>query len=189
MISNYLNSGTITTQIRLFIRRYIRVMGLAQKLFGTHSEHELKRIYPIADKIESYRESYGRLSDEELKGKTKEFKDRLAKGETLDDILPEAFATVREAGRRVLGMEHYQCSAYRWYYSSSGKNCRDEVLVKVRHLCVHFQHILMHLTEEGVIVVTVNDYLAKRDAEWMGTDTRISLGPSGWYCIFTTMTR
>ena len=66
-------------------------MGLAQKLFGTHSEHELKRIYPIADKIESYKESYGKLSDEELKAKTKEFKDRLAKGETLDDILPEAF--------------------------------------------------------------------------------------------------
>ena len=83
-------------------------MGLAQKLFGTHSEHELKRIYPIADKIEGYRESYSKLSDEELKGKTKEFKDRLAKGETLDDILPEAFATVREAGRRVLGMEHYR---------------------------------------------------------------------------------
>ena len=82
-------------------------MGLAQKLFGTHSEHELKRIYPIADKIESYKESYGKLSDEELKAKTKEFKDRLAKGETLDDILPEAFATVREAVKRVLGMEHY----------------------------------------------------------------------------------
>ena len=91
----YLNSGTITTQIG-FYKEIYKVMGLAQKLFGTHSEHELKRIYPIADKIESYRESYGRLSDEELKGKTKEFKDRLAKGETLDDILPEAFATVRE---------------------------------------------------------------------------------------------
>ena len=112
-------------------------MGLAQKLFGTHSEHELKRIYPIADKIEGYRESYSKLSDEELKGKTKEFKDRLAKGETLDDILPEAFATVREAGRRVLGMEHYRVQLI------GGR------LVKVRHLCVHFQHILMHLLKRA----------------------------------------
>ena len=83
-------------------------MGLMQKLFGTHSEHELKRIYPIVDKVESYRDAMGALSDEQLKGKTKEFKERLAKGETLDDILPEAYAVVREAGKRVLGMEHYR---------------------------------------------------------------------------------
>lgn len=82
-------------------------MGLAQKLFGTHSQHELKRIAPIADKVESYRDTMMAYSDEELKGKTKEFKERLKKGETLDDILPEAYAVVREAGRRVLGMEHY----------------------------------------------------------------------------------
>ena len=74
-------------------------MGLMQKLFGTHSEHELKRIYPIVDKVESYRDAMGALSDEQLKGKTKEFKERLAKGETLDDILPEAYAVVREAGK------------------------------------------------------------------------------------------
>lgn len=101
-------------------------MGLAQKLFGTHSEHELKRIYPIADKIEGYRESYSKLSDEELKGKTKEFKDRLAKGETLDDILPEAFATVRGSGQESSWYGTLSCSAYRRNYSSSGKNCRDE---------------------------------------------------------------
>ena len=82
-------------------------MGLVQKIFGTHSQHELKRIYPIADKVESYREEYGKLSDEQLKGKTKEFKERLSKGETLNDLLPEAYATVREAAKRVLGMEHY----------------------------------------------------------------------------------
>ena len=80
-------------------------MGLVHKIFGTHSQHELKRIAPIADKVESYREEYGKLTDEQLKAKTKEFKERLAKGETLDDILPEAYATVREAGKRVLGME------------------------------------------------------------------------------------
>ena len=79
-------------------------MVLMQKLFGSHSEHELKRIKPIVDKIESYREAMGKLTDEQLKQKTKEFKERLSKGETLDDILPEAFAVVREAGKRVLGM-------------------------------------------------------------------------------------
>lgn len=78
-------------------------MGLVQKLFGTHSDHELKRIKPIADKVESYRDAMVALSDEELQGKTLEFKDRLKKGETLDDLLPEAYAVVREAGRRVLG--------------------------------------------------------------------------------------
>ena len=111
-------------------------MGLVQKIFGTHSQHELKRIYPIADKVESYREEYGKLSDEQLRGKTKEFKERLSKGETLNDLLPEAYATVREAAKRVLGMEHYR--------------------------------VQIALEEKGVLVVTVNDYLAKRDAEWMG---------------------
>ena len=101
-------------------------MGLMQKLFGSHSEHELKRIKPIVDKIESYREAMGKLTDEQLKQKTKEFKERLSKGETLDDILPEAFAVVREAGKRVLGMEHYSVQLIRRYYSSSRKNCRDE---------------------------------------------------------------
>ena len=83
-------------------------MSTLTKIFGTHSERELKRIYPIVDKVESYREAMQKLSDEELKGKTKEYKDRLAKGETLDDLLPEAYATVREAAKRVLGMEHYR---------------------------------------------------------------------------------
>ena len=83
-------------------------MGIFQKLFGTHSERELKLIYPIVDKIESMRPDMIKMSDEELKGKTQEFKQRLSKGETLDDILPEAYAVVREAARRSLGMEHYR---------------------------------------------------------------------------------
>ena len=83
-------------------------MGLFDKIFGTHSEHELKRIYPIVDKIEGMREDMVALSDEELRAKTDEYKKRLADGETLDDLLPEAFATVREAARRVLGMEHFR---------------------------------------------------------------------------------
>ena len=99
-------------------------MGLVHKIFGTHSQHELKRIAPIADKVESYREEYGKLTDEQLKAKTKEFKERLAKGETLDDILPEAYATVREAGKRVLDGA-LQSADYWWYYSSSGTYRRD----------------------------------------------------------------
>ena len=83
-------------------------MSIIEKIFGTHSERELKSVYAIADKIESYRPQMQALSDEELRGKTKEYKERLAKGETLDDLLPEAFATVREAAKRVLGMEHYR---------------------------------------------------------------------------------
>ena len=119
-------------------------MGLVQKIFGTHSQHELKRIYPIADKVESYREEYGKLSDEQLKGKTKEFKERLSKGETLNDLLPEAYATVREAAKRVLGMEHYRVQIIGgiFFIRDVLQRC---VQVKVRHLYVHFRHILMHL--------------------------------------------
>ena len=162
----YLNSGTITTQIG-FYKEIYKVMGLAQKLFGTHSEHELKRIYPIADKIESYRESYGKLSDEELKGKTKEFKGRLAKGETLDDIMPEAFATVREAGKRVLGMEHYHVQLIGGIILHQGRIAEMKTGEGKTLVCT-LPAYLNALTEEGVIVVTVNDYLAKRDAEQMG---------------------
>ena len=161
-----LNSDTIITQIGFYKEKY-KVMGLAQKLFGTHSEHELKRIYPIADKIESYKESYGKLSDEELKAKTKEFKDRLAKGETLDDILPEAFATVREAGKRVLGMEHYHVQLIGGIILHQGRIAEMKTGEGKTLVCT-LPAYLNALTEEGVIVVTVNDYLAKRDAEQMG---------------------
>ena len=99
-------------------------MGALTKIFGTHSERELKRIYPLVDKVESYRDSMQKLSDEELRNKTKEYKERLEKGETLDDLLPEAFATVREAAKRVLGA--LPRTDYRWYHSSPGTYCRDE---------------------------------------------------------------
>lgn len=119
-------------------------MSAFSKIFGSHSERELKRIYPIADKVESYKEAMGKLSDEELKDKTREFKKRLEDGATLDDILPEAFATVREAAKRVLGMEHYRVQII------GGIICIRDVLqrcepVKVRHLFLHFLHTLMHL--------------------------------------------
>ena len=142
-------------------------MGLAQKLFGTHSQHELKRIAPIADKVESYRDTMMAYSDEELKGKTKEFKERLKKGETLDDILPEAYAVVREAGRRVLGMEHYRVQIIGGIILHQGRIAEMRTGEGKTLVCTRPAY-LNALTEEGVLVVTVNDYLAKRDAEWMG---------------------
>ena len=142
-------------------------MGLMKKLFGTHSEHELKRIYPIVDKVESYRDAMGALSDEQLKGKTKEFKERLAKGETLDDILPEAYAVVREAGKRVLGMEHYRVQIIGGIILHQGRIAEMRT-GEGKTLVSTLPAYLNALTEEGVLVVTVNDYLAKRDAEWMG---------------------
>ena len=142
-------------------------MGLMQKLFGTHSEHELKRIYPIVDKVESYRDAMGALSDEQLKGKTKEFKERLAKGETLDDILPEAYAVVRETGKRVLGMEHYRVQIIGGIILHQGRIAEMRT-GEGKTLVSTLPAYLNALTEEGVLVVTVNDYLAKRDAEWMG---------------------
>ena len=141
-------------------------MGLMQKLFGTHSEHELKRIYPIVDKVESYRDAMGALSDEQLKGKTKEFKERLAKGETLDDILPEAYAVVREAGKRVLGMEHYRVQIIGGIILHQGRIAEMRT-GEGKTLVSTLPAYLNALTEEGVLVVTVNDYLAKRDAEWL----------------------
>ena len=142
-------------------------MGLAQKLFGTHSQHELKRIAPIADKVESYRDTMMAYSDEELKGKTKEFKERLKKGETLDDILPEAYAVVREAGRRALGMEHYRVQIIGGIILHQGRIAEMRTGEGKTLVCT-LPAYLNALTEEGVLVVTVNDYLAKRDAEWMG---------------------
>ncbi len=142
-------------------------MGLAQKIFGTHSERELKRITPIADKVEALREEYGKLSDEQLQTKTREFKDRLAKGETLDDILPEAFATVREASKRVLGMEHYRVQIIGGIILHQGRIAEMRTGEGKTLVCT-LPSYLNALTGEGVLVVTVNDYLAKRDAEWMG---------------------
>ena len=119
-------------------------MSALSKIFGSHSERELKRIYPIADKVESYKEAMGKLSDEELKDKTREFKKRLEDGATLDDILPEAFATVREAAKRVLGMEHYRVQIIGGIILHQGRIAEMRT-VKVRHLFLHFLHTSMHL--------------------------------------------
>ncbi len=142
-------------------------MSALEKIFGTHSERELKRIYPIVDKIESYRDAMMALSDEELKGKTKEYKERLEKGETLDDILPETFATVREAARRVLGMEHYRVQLMGGIILHQGRIAEMKT-GEGKTLVATLPSYLNALTGKGVHIVTVNDYLAKRDAETMG---------------------
>ena len=142
-------------------------MKIIDKLFGTHSERELKRIVPIVDKIESLRPAMQALSDEELKGKTKEFKERLANGETLDDLLPEAFAVVREAGKRVLNMEHYRVQLIGGIILHQGR-ISEMRTGEGKTLVSTLPAYLNALEGKGVHVVTVNDYLAKRDAEWMG---------------------
>ena len=142
-------------------------MSVITKIFGTHSERELKRIYPIVDKVESYRDGMMQLSDEELKAKTKEYKDRLAKGETLDDLLPEAYATVREAARRVLGMEHYRVQIIGGIILHQGRIAEMRT-GEGKTLVSTLPAYLNALEDKGVCIVTVNDYLAKRDADWMG---------------------
>ena len=142
-------------------------MNIIEKIFGTHSERELKSVYAIADKIESYRPQMQALSDEELRGKTKEYKERLAKGETLDDLLPEAFATVREAAKRVLGMEHYRVQLIGGIVLHQGRIAEMKT-GEGKTLVSTLPAYLNALEGKGVHIVTVNDYLAKRDAEWMG---------------------
>ena len=142
-------------------------MSAITKIFGTHSERELKRIYPIVDKVESYHETMAALSDEELKNKTKEFKERFQKGETLDNLLPEAFATVREAARRVLGMEHYRVQIIGGIILHQGRIAEMKT-GEGKTLVSTLPAYLNALEGKGVYIVTVNDYLAKRDAEWMG---------------------
>ena len=142
-------------------------MKLAEKVFGTHSQRELKRIEPIVDKIEALRDSMMALSDYELKDKTKEFKSRLESGETLDDILPEAFAVVREAGRRVLDMEHYRVQLIGGVILHQGRIAEMRT-GEGKTLVSTLPAYLNALEGKGVYIVTVNDYLAKRDAEWMG---------------------
>ena len=142
-------------------------MGLFNKLFGTHSDRELKKIYPIVDKIEALEGQMEALSDEELRGKTAEFKERYAHGESLDDMLPEAFAAVREAAWRVLGMKPFRVQLIGGIVLHEGriaemKTGEGKTLVAV------LPAYLNAIAGEGVHVVTVNDYLAKRDSEWMG---------------------
>ena len=142
-------------------------MGLLQKIFGTHSENELKRIYPIVDAIEALEPQMQKLTDGELKSKTKEFKERLAQGETLDDILPEAYAAVREASVRTLGMKHYRVQLIGGIILHQGRIAEMKT-GEGKTLVSTLPAYLNALTGEGVNIVTVNDYLAKRDAEWMG---------------------
>lgn len=142
-------------------------MKLSEKIFGTHSARELKRITPIVDKIESLRPGMQKLSDAELNGKTKEFKERLAKGETLDDILPEAFAVVREAAKRVLNMEHYRVQLVGGIILHQGRIAEMKT-GEGKTLVSTLPAYLNALSGRGVHIVTVNDYLANRDAEWMG---------------------
>ena len=142
-------------------------MGVFDKLFGTYSERELKRIIPIVDKIEALRPQMMELSDEELKGKTQEFKDRLAAGETLDSLLVEAYATVREAARRILKTEHYRVQLMGGVILHQGRISEMKTGEGKTQTCL-LPAYLNALTGKGVNVVTVNDYLAKRDAEWMG---------------------
>ncbi len=142
-------------------------MGLIEKIFGTHSENELKRVYPIVDMIEAMEPEMQALSDSELKEKTREFKERLAGGETLDDILPEAFAVVREAAARTLGMKHYRVQLIGGVILHQGRIAEMKT-GEGKTLVATLPAYLNALTGEGVNIVTVNDYLAKRDAEWMG---------------------
>ena len=142
-------------------------MGLFTKVFGTYSQRELKSIYPIVDKITALEDEYKQLTDAELQAKTPEFKERLANGETLDDILPEAFAAVREAADRVLGMRPYPVQLVGGIVLHQGRIAEMKT-GEGKTLVAPLPAYLNALTGEGVHIVTVNDYLAKRDSEWMG---------------------
>ncbi len=142
-------------------------MKLSEKIFGTHSQRELKRIEPLVDKIESLRPSMQNLSDEELRAKTQEYKDRLKNGETLDDLLPEAFATVREAAKRVLNMEPYRVQIIGGIILHQGRIAEMKT-GEGKTLVSTMPAYLNALTGKGVHIITVNDYLASRDAGWMG---------------------
>ena len=157
----------VSLHVYIYLCRRTSRMNFVEKVFGTHSDRELKYIYPIIDKIEKMRPTMQAMSDEELKDQTRKFKERLAQGETLDDLLPEAFATVREAAKRVLKMEHYPVQLIGGIVLHQGriaemKTGEGKTLVST---CPAY---LNALAGKGLQIVTVNDYLAKRDAEWMG---------------------
>ena len=160
-------------------------MSIVTKIFGTHSERELKRIRPLADKVMALDGAMAALSDEELKGKTGEFKKRLEAGETLDDILPEAYAVVREAAARTLGMKHYKVQVIGGIVLHQGR-ITEMKTGEGKTLVATLPSYLNALTGKGVHVVTVNDYLAKRDAEWMGQVHRFLGLTVG--CILNSMT-
>ena len=142
-------------------------MNIVEKIFGTHSERELRRITSLVDGIEALRPDMQALSDEALRGKTQEFKKRLSEGQTLDDLLPEAYAVVREAARRVLNMEHFRVQLIGGIILHQGRIAEMKT-GEGKTLVSTLPAYLNALGGRGVHVVTVNDYLAKRDAEWMG---------------------
>ena len=142
-------------------------MGLFDKVFGTYSEREVKRILPIVDQVEALDEEFQKLTDDELRGKTEEFKKRLSNGETLDDILPEAFATVREASYRVLNMKHFRVQIIGGLILHQGRIAEMKT-GEGKTLVATLPSYLNALSGNGVHVVTVNDYLASRDRDWMG---------------------
>ena len=142
-------------------------MGLFDKWFGSHSDRELKRIQPIVDRVLALEETYAALSEEDLKNQTNLLKERLAKGETLDDILPDAFATMREAAWRVLGMKHYPVQIIGGIVLHQGRIAEMKT-GEGKTLVATLPAYLNALAGEGVHVITVNDYLAQRDSEWMG---------------------
>ena len=142
-------------------------MNFIEKVFGTHSDRELKRIMPLVDKVEALRPTMQALTDEQLRAKTQEYKDRLANGETLDDLLPEAYATVREGAKRAIGLEHYRVQIIGGIILHQGRIAEMRT-GEGKTLVSTLPSYLNALEGKGVHVVTVNDYLAKRDAEWMG---------------------
>ena len=142
-------------------------MNFIEKVFGTHSDRELKRIKPLVDKVEALRPTMQALTDEQLRAKTQEYKDRLANGETLDDLLPEAYATVREGAKRAIGLEHYRVQIIGGIILHQGRIAEMRT-GEGKTLVSTLPAYLNALEGKGVHIVTVNDYLAKRDAEWMG---------------------
>ena len=165
---NWLNSWKVSDRMvgRVNLDKE-QIMGLMDKIFGTHSQHELKRIYPIVDRIEALEPEMKALSDAELKDKTREFKERLKEGETLDDILPEAYAVVREGAYRSMGMRHYRVQLIGGIILHQGRIAEMRT-GEGKTLVSTLPAYLNALEGKGVHIVTVNDYLAKRDAEWMG---------------------
>lgn len=142
-------------------------MSLLTKIFGDYSSKEVKRVMPLQKKVLSYEDEYSRLSDEELKAKTPEFKERLKNGETLDDILPEAFAVCREASSRVLNMKHFPVQIIGGIILHQGRIAEMKT-GEGKTLVATLPAYLNALSGKGVHIVTVNDYLARRDSEWMG---------------------
>ena len=142
-------------------------MGIFRKIFKSYSEKEVKRVMPIVDKINGLEEEISKLTDEQLKNKTNEFKEQLEEGKTPDDILPEAFAVVREASKRVLGMRHFDVQLIGGIILHQGRIAEMKT-GEGKTLVATLPVYLNALTGKGVHVITVNDYLAKRDSEWMG---------------------